>query len=123
MPPPFGRLRGGGGEGRSIDIYYVFAELVRQDSKNRTIDAVKGLKTLLKDILGDADMRKKEMARSKSFVSEIITFADGQHESFLKHTHQLGLDTLKQVFQKDLAFWQECADWWGQGGGFPGSGR
>jgi hypothetical protein len=107
----------GGGEGRSIDIYYYFSELVREDSKERTIRAVTELKALLKDVLGDADMRRKEMARSRSFVSEIITIADGQHESFLNDTGPLALNTLKQAFQKDLAFWESCAELWGQGGG------
>jgi transcriptional regulator with XRE-family HTH domain len=107
-----------GGEGRSIDIYFVFAELVREDSKSRTIGAVTGLKALLKEILGDADMRKKEMERSARFVSGIIAIADGQHETFLIETGQLGLNTLKEAFQKDPEFLESCAKWWGQGGGF-----
>jgi hypothetical protein len=108
----------GGGEGRSIDIYYFFSELVREDNKERTDRAVTELKALLNDILGDADMRRKEMARSRTFVSEIIAISDNQQEGFLNITSPLSLNTLKEAFQTDMAFWESCAELWGQGGGF-----
>jgi len=58
------------------------------------------------------------MKRSKDFVPEIITMIDRQHEAFLKQCGPLGLASLKQAFQQDNAFWDPCAQLWGQGGGF-----
>jgi hypothetical protein len=91
---------------------------VREDSKERTNRAVTELKALLKDILGEPDMRRKEMARSRTFVAEIVTIADAQQEAFLNQTSPLALNTLKEAFQKDIRFWESCAELWGQGGGF-----
>ena len=108
----------GNGEGRSIDIYQVFAEFFREDAKERTTRPTVELKTLLKELLHDDDMRRQEMAQSKKFVSEIVHMIDRQHETFLKRSNPLGLDSLKQAFQQDTKFWNECADRWGQGPGF-----
>jgi hypothetical protein len=108
----------GNGEGRSIDIYQVFAEFFREDAKERTTRPTMEVKTLLSELLHDDDMRRREMARSKSFVSEIINMINRQHETFLKKSNSLGLDSLKQAFQQDTAFWSSCAERWGQGSGF-----
>lgn len=108
----------GNGEGRSIDLYQVFAEFLREDAKERTTSATVAARTLLKELLSDEDMGRAQMRRSKSFVSEIIAMIDRQHEAFLKQCGPLGLGALKQAFQQDTAFWDECAQEWGQGGGF-----
>jgi transcriptional regulator with XRE-family HTH domain len=108
----------GNGEGRSIDIYQVFAEFVREDAKERTTRPTTELKTLLRELLHDDDMRRPEMARSKSFVAEIIHMTDRQHETFLKKSNSLGHDSLKQAFQQDTRFWSSCAELWGKGSGF-----
>ena len=108
----------GNGEGRSIDLYQVFAELLREDSKERTVRATTELRTLLKEILHHEDMRRSQMKRSKSFVAEIMVMIDRQHETFLTETGPIGLASLKQGFQNDHVFWDECAQLWGRGGGF-----
>ena len=108
----------GNGEGRSIDLYQVYAEFFREDAKERTTRPTLELKTLLKELLHDDDMRRPEMKRSKSFVSEIVAMVDRQHEAFLKTTGPLGLSALKQAFQQDNTFWNPCAALWGQGPGF-----
>ncbi len=108
----------GNGEGRSIDIYQVFAEFVREDAKERTTRPTMELRTLLQELLHDDDMRRPEMARSESFVSEITRMINRQHETFLKKSNPLAHDSLKQAFQQDTAFWSSCADRWGKGPGF-----
>ncbi len=108
----------GNGEGRSIDLYQVFAELFREDAKERTTRTTTELKTLLKELLHDDDMQRLEMKRSKSFVSEVIAMVDRQHEAFLQGVGPLALSSLKQVFQQDDEFWTPCASRWGQGPGF-----
>jgi transcriptional regulator with XRE-family HTH domain len=108
----------GNGEGRSIDLYQVFAEFFREDAKDRTTRATTELKTLLKELLHEDDIRRPEMKRSKSFVSEVIAMIDRQHEAFLQATGPLALSSLKQVFQQDDEFWTPCAARWGQGSGF-----
>ena len=108
----------GNGEGRSIDIYQVFAEFFREDAKERTMRPTMEIKTLLRELLHDEDMGRREMVRSKSFVSEIINMINRQHETFLKKSNSLGLDSLKQAFQQDTTFWSSCAERWGQGSGF-----
>ncbi len=108
----------GNGEGRSIDLYQYFAEFLREDAKVRTTRPTMVLRTLLEELLSDEDMRRAQMRRSKSFVSEIIAMIDRQHEAFLKKCGPLGLSSLKQAFQQDAAFWDDCAQLWGQGGGF-----
>jgi transcriptional regulator with XRE-family HTH domain len=108
----------GNGEGRSIDLYQVFAEIFREDAKERTTRSTTELKTLLKELLHDDDMQRPEMKRSKSFVSEIIAMVDKQHEAFLQVAGPLALNSLKQVFQQDDEFWTPCAARWGQGPGF-----
>ena len=110
----------GNGEGRSIDLYQVFAELLREDAKDRTMRPTTELRTLLKELLHHEDMRQSQMKRSKSFVAEIMTMIDKQHEAFLKGTSPIGLAALKQAFQNDHVFWDECAQLWGKGGGFRG---
>ena len=100
----------GNGEGRSIDIYQVFAEFFREDAKKRTTRPTMEIKTLLRELLHDEDMGRREMERSKSFVSEIINMINRQHETFLKKSNSLGLDSLKQAFQQDTTFWSSCAD-------------
>jgi transcriptional regulator with XRE-family HTH domain len=108
----------GNGEGRSIDLYQVFAELFREDAKERTTRVTTEVKTLLKELLHDDDMKRPEMKRSKSFVSEVIAMVDRQHEAFLEAAGPLALSSLKQVFGKDDEFWTPCASRWGQGPGF-----
>jgi transcriptional regulator with XRE-family HTH domain len=108
----------GNGEGRSIDVYQVFAEFLREDAKDRTMRATTELRTLLKELLHHEDMRQLQMRRSKNFVSEIIAMIDRQHEAFLTESGPLGLASLKQAFQNDNAFWDDCAQLWGRGGGF-----
>lgn len=108
----------GNGEGRSIDLYQVFAELFREDAKERTTRVTTEVKTLLKELLHDDDMKRPEMKRSKSFVSEVIAMVDRQHEAFLEAAGPLALSSLKQVFRKDDEFWTPCASRWGQGPGF-----
>jgi transcriptional regulator with XRE-family HTH domain len=108
----------GNGEGRSIDLYQIFAEFLREDVKERTTRPTMTLRTLLEELLSHEDMGRAQMRRSKSFVSEIIAMIDRQHEAFLKKCGPLGLSSLKQAFQHDTAFWDECAQLWGQGGGF-----
>lgn len=108
----------GNGEGRSIDLYQVFAEFLREDAKDRTMRATTELKTLLKEILLHEDMRRSQMSRSKNFVAEIMIMIDRQHEAFLKASGPLGLSSLKQAFQQDTQFWDQCAERWGKGGGF-----
>lgn len=108
----------GNGEGRSIDIYQVFAELFREDARTRTIRAVTELKTLLREVLHHEDMRRSQMARSRNFVAEIITMVDRQHEAFLSQSAPLASGSLKQAMNQDVDFWNGCARLWGQGGGF-----
>lgn len=108
----------GNGEGRSIDVYQVFAEFLREDAKERTTRPTMVLRTLLEELLSHEDMRRAQMRQSKSFVSEIIAMIDRQHEAFLKKCGPLGQGSLKQAFQQDTAFWDQCAQLWGQGGGF-----
>jgi hypothetical protein len=108
----------GNGEGRSIDLYQVFAEFLREDAKERTMRPTMVLRTLLEELLSHEDMQRVQMKRSKSFVSEIIAMIDRQQEAFLKKSGPLGLSSLKQAFQQDTKFWDECAQLWGQGGGF-----
>jgi len=108
----------GNGEGRSIDLYQVFAEFLREDAKDRTTRATTELKTLLKELLHHEDMTRPEMRRSRSFVSDIIAMTDRQHEAFLAESGPLGSAALKQAFQNDNVFWDECAQLWGRGGGF-----
>jgi transcriptional regulator with XRE-family HTH domain len=108
----------GNGEGRSIDLYQVFAEFLREDAKIRTVRATTELKTLLRDILHHEDMRQAQMIRSKTFVAEIITMVDRQHEEFLKQCAPLGSSSLKQAMQQDTVFWTQCSQLWGKGGGF-----
>jgi transcriptional regulator with XRE-family HTH domain len=108
----------GCGEGRSIDLYQVFAEFVREDAKERTIRPTTELKTLLRELLHEADMRRPEMARSESFVSEIVNMINSQHEAFLNKCNALALSSLKQALQPDITFWSSCAERWGQGSGF-----
>jgi transcriptional regulator with XRE-family HTH domain len=108
----------GNGEGRSIDIYQVFAEFFREDAKERTTRPTMELRTLLRELLQDDDMRRRGMARSNRFVSEIVDMIDRQHETFLKKSNPLALSALKQAFQQDTVFWNSCANRWGQGGGF-----
>jgi transcriptional regulator with XRE-family HTH domain len=108
----------GNGEGRSIDLYQVFAEFFREDAKERTLRATTELKTLLKELLHDDDMRRPEMKRSKGFVSEVITMVNRQHGAFLQEAGPLALSVLKQILQQDDEFWTPCAARWGQGPGF-----
>lgn len=108
----------GNGEGRSIDLYHVFAEFFREDAKDRSTRSATALKTLLRELLHDDDMQRPEMKRSKSFVSEVISMVDRQHEAFLESAGPLALSSLKQVLQQDDEFWTPCAARWGQGPGF-----
>jgi transcriptional regulator with XRE-family HTH domain len=108
----------GNGEGRSIDLYQVFAELFREDAKERTTLPTTELKTLLKELLHDDDMQRREMKRSKSFVAEVIAMTDRQQEAFLQAAGPLAQSSLKQVFKQDDEFWTPCASRWGQGPGF-----
>jgi hypothetical protein len=108
----------GNGEGRSIDIYQVFAEFFREDAKERTGRPTMELRTLLRELLHDDDMRRPEMTRSQTFVAEIIHMIGRQHEAFLKRSNQIALASLKQAFQQDTKFWNSCAERWGQGPGF-----
>jgi transcriptional regulator with XRE-family HTH domain len=108
----------GNGEGRSIDLYQVFAEFFREDAKERTTRPTTELKALLRELLHDKDMRRPEMARSERFVSEIISMINRQHETFLEKSNPLGHGSLKQAFQQDTKFWISCAERWGQGPGF-----
>lgn len=108
----------GNGEGRSVDIYQVFAEFFREDAKERTARPTMELRTLLSELLHDDDMGRSEMARSQSFVAEIIQMISRQHEAFLKKSNLIALASLKQAFQQDTTFWNACAERWGQGPGF-----
>jgi transcriptional regulator with XRE-family HTH domain len=108
----------GNGEGRSIDLYQVFAEFLLEDAKERTTRPTMVLRTLLEELLSHEDMRRSQMRRSRIFVSEIIAMIDRQHEAFLKKCGPLGLSSLKQAFQQDTGFWDQCAQLWGQGDGF-----
>src|SRR5207248_6283997 len=90
----------GNGEGRSIDLYQVFAEFLREDAKDRTTRPTMVLRTLLEELLSHVDMRRVQMRRSKSFVSEIIAMIDRQHEACLKKSGPLGLSSLKQAVQQ-----------------------
>ncbi|MEY9999116.1 hypothetical protein [Sinorhizobium fredii] len=108
----------GNGEGRSVDLYQVFAEFLREDAKERTTRPTLALRTLLEELLSHEDMRRSQMKQSKSFVLEIIAMIDRQHEAFLEKCGPLGLSSLKHAFQLDTAFWDQCAQLWGQGGGF-----
>jgi transcriptional regulator with XRE-family HTH domain len=111
-------LTRGRGEGRSIDLYEVFAELLREDAKVRTTRATTELKTLLRELLHHEDMRQAQMLRSKNFVAEIITMIDRQQEAFLMQCAPLGSISLKQAMQDESVFWAECSRLWGRGGGF-----
>jgi transcriptional regulator with XRE-family HTH domain len=108
----------GNGEGRSVDLYQVFSEFLREDAKTRTVRAATELKTLLRELLHHEDMQRPQMIRSKNFVAEIITMIDRQHEAFLKQCAPLGSGSLKQAMYQDTVFWNQCSQLWGQGGGF-----
>jgi hypothetical protein len=120
-------LARGNGEGRSIDIYQVLAEFFREDAKERTTPPTMEVRTLLRELLRDDDMRQREMARSKRFVSEIVQMIDRQHETFLKKSNPIALNALKQAFQQDTAFWNSCAERWARAEDFatrsPGASR
>jgi len=106
------------GHGRSINIYEHFGIYTRQDARSRTLPSMSGLEELLNDLLSHLDMAQPDMARSRTYVAEVLEAAKHKYLEFLKQTQTVGESTLQPLLEQDYDFWKACISQRGRGRGY-----
>ncbi len=106
------------GEGRTINFYHIFNMQVREAADEMATEAVKGLKTLLKELAAAWDPDRADTKQSRIYVNDLIGTIDRKFREFVEEAETTGDTMFRPVFESDDDLWQACLSQRGLGGGY-----